>query len=330
MKNSAAIFSIPSLKKPKALAPGDTIAVLSTSYPTGYPDADYPASETLFEKAIAWLEQQGFDAKLMPNAKKRQAYLAGSDGERLSDLHQAFTDPEVKGILCARGGYGTMRFVHQIDFDVIEQNPKVFMGFSDITTLHLAFYQQAGLAGFYAPMLTTNLIQDEPYSQNALLEMVQGNFKLPFQIPNQAPSYTCLSPGTAEAPLTGGNMSLLAALCGTPYQAKTDGHILFLEDWQEKHYAIDRKYQQMKLSGLFEHIKGLIFCDFSAIEKEPGQSLPELFQELTQELQARKIPVGYGFSVGHGDQTGTLPYGIRCQFNAEKGTLTLVDSPFSN
>jgi muramoyltetrapeptide carboxypeptidase len=218
----------------------------------------------------------------------------------------------------------------RIDFDLIQQNPKVFMGFSDLTALHLAFYQKAGLGGFYAPMLTTNLIREEAYSQSALLELVQAKFTLPYQIPNKASQYICINPGQVDAPITGGNMTLLASLCGTAYQPETDGHILFLEDWHEKHYSLDRKYQQLKLSGVLDNIKGLVFCDFSAIEPEAGQSLPELFAELTTDLQAKGIPVGYGFSIGHGEQTGTIPYGIHCRFDAKEGNLNLLESPFTN
>lgn len=312
------------LKKPKALKPGDTIAVISTSSPTSPPDS-------AFAEGLAWIETNGFTPKLMPNAKAQWHYLAGTDAERLSDLHAAFADPSVDGILCARGGYGTMRLLPHIDFSIIQNNPKVLIGFSDLTALHLAFYQQTGLVGFYGPMLISNLTDPKPteeqvYEQAALLNLVCDKQPTPITLINQN-AYHCLQTGLAEAPLTGGNLSLLAALCGTPWQPKTDGHLLFIEDWKEKHYSLDRKFQQLKLAGVLNNIAGLLLCDFSEIEPEPDQSLIELFTELTSDLQQRGIPVGYGFSVGHGSQSGTLPYGISARFDAAQGTLTLLEKP---
>jgi muramoyltetrapeptide carboxypeptidase len=166
----------------------------------------------------------------MPNAAKKRLYLAGTDAERLADLHQAFEDPTVNGILCARGGYGSMRLLPNLDFDLIARNPKVFIGFSDITALLLPFYQRCGLLGFYGPMLTSNLVHNEPYSQAELLKLIgQPPIALPYEIPNRD-LYHCYQPGMAEGRLIGGNLSLLAALCGTPYQPDTRDHILFIED----------------------------------------------------------------------------------------------------
>ncbi len=312
----------PSKLIPSRLRPGDTIAIISPAAPTENPDE-------LFLKGLRLLEEQGFQAKLMPHAKNRDAYLAGTDAERANDLTEAFLDPEVKAILCARGGYGCSRILPLLDLSLIQKNPKIFIGFSDVTVLHLAFYQQAGLTGFYGPMLTSNLIHPEPFSQQCLLNMITAQHKVPYEIPNTE-SYHCLQPGTIEAPLIGGNLTLLASLCGTPYQPQTQGHILFIEDWKESYYSIDRQFQQMKLAGLFDGIKGLLFCDFSSMddtEPSPPFSLGELFQRLTPFLQEKQIPIGLGFSVGHGEQTGTLPIGIQTRFNATAGTLTLLESP---
>lgn len=273
------------------------------------------------------LEAAGFHVKLLPHAKAHQGYLAGSDEERLSDLHAAFEDPEIKGILCARGGYGCMRLLPSIDFEQIRSHPKVFIGFSDVTALHIPFYQEAGLVGFYGPMLTSNLINKEPYSQQELLGLITGAHCPPYTIPNRD-TYHCLTPGQTEAPLIGGNLSLLAALCGTPYQPQTAGHLLFIEDWKESYYSLDRQFQQLKLAGLFDQIAGLLLCDFSEVESglAPPQDYPlvEQLQRLTCDLH---IPVGYGFSVGHGEETATLPIGIRAAFDANNGILTLLEAP---
>ncbi len=309
---------MPPTKAP-ALHPGDTIAIVS---PAGATPIE-PAKPDPFAQGIALLEQAGFRVKLMPNAKNKRLYLAGTDAERLSDLQAAFADPEVKGILCARGGYGCTRLLPHLDFALIQQNPKVLIGFSDITALLLPIYQQTGLIGFYGPMLTSNLIHNEPYSQSQLLQLIQGNTKAPHSIPNQNP-YQCFQPGIAQGRLIGGNLSLLTALCGTPFQPKTEGHVLFIEDWHEKYYTLDRQFQQLRMAGLFDGITGLLLADFSEIETEPEQTLPEFLQALTAFL---KVPVGFGFSVGHGEQTATLPIGCLAEFNATTGTLTLLENP---
>ncbi len=307
---------------PRKLAPGDTIGVISPAAPTVEP-AD------AFEKGASLLETAGFRIRLLPHARNRQAYLAGSDADRLADLHAAFDDPDVRGILCSRGGYGCMRLLPGLDFERIRHNPKVFIGFSDVTALHIPFYQEAGLVGFYGPMLTSNLINGEPYSQRELFGLVTGKHTAPYTIPNRD-TYHCLNPGIAEAPLIGGNLSLLAALCGTPHQPRTEGHLLFIEDWKEKYYSLDRQFQQLKLAGLFDGIAGLLLCDFSDTESglEPEQDYPltEQLRRLTGDLD---VPVGYGFSVGHGEETATLPIGIRAAFNADSGALTLLEAPVS-
>ncbi len=307
---------------PAKLSVGDTIAVISPAAPTESPDKN-------FKKGIQLLKKQGFQVKLMPNAKKKDAYLAGSDAQRASDLEAAFLDPEVKAILCARGGYGCSRLPPLLDLSIIKKNPKIFIGFSDVTVLHTAFYQETGLTGFYGPMLTSNLINPEPLSEKALFDIICAKNEIPYTLPNNAP-YTCIQTGIAEAPMIGGNLTLLAALCGTPYQAQTQGHILFIEDWKEQYYSIDRQIQQMKMAGLFDDIKGLLFCDFSSMddcEPNPPFDLSELFRRLTPELQGKNIPIGTGFSVGHGEETGTIPIGIHTRFDADAGTLTLLESP---
>lgn len=316
-----------SLIKPRALQPGDTIAIISPAGATPIADPKKEAAKTdPFEQGVSLLEQVGFRVKLMPNARQKNLYLAGTDQERLSDLHAAFQEPSVQGILCARGGYGCTRLLSALDFDLIRKNPKPLIGYSDITALLNPIYQQCGLLGFYGPMLTSNLIYGEPYSQSELTRMITGQVKAGETIPNRD-AYHCFQEGTVEAPLMGGNLSLLTALCGTSYQPQTQGHILFIEDWKEKYYSLDRQFQQLKMAGLLEHIQGLLLCDFSEIDPEPEKSLPNFLHDLVMPLVPTGTPVGYGFSVGHGEQTATLPIGCRVEFNAAHGRITLLESP---
>lgn len=302
--------------KPKALKQGDTIAIISPSFATtDPPDA--------FEQGTALLEKAGFNVKLMPHVRDKHFYLAGRDKDRASDLMAAFSDTAVDAILCSRGGYGCMRMLPYLDFDVIRKNPKVFIGFSDVTTLHTAFYQEGALRGFYGPMLTSNLIHQAPYTLENLLAVVTENAEIPFTVPNND-DYHCITSGTVEAPMIGGNLSLLAALCGTKWHPQTDGHILFIEDWKEQHYSLDRQFQQLRLAGVFDNIKGLILADFSEIDPDPDASTLEILTRLTEDLG---VPTGYGFSLGHGDVTATFPIGVKTRFNADTGEVTILESP---
>jgi muramoyltetrapeptide carboxypeptidase len=182
-------------------------------------------------------------------------------------------------------------------------------------------------------MLTSNLCHDEPYSLAQLLKMIQGDVS-PLQPIDNLNEYHCLKPGIARGRLIGGNFSLLAALCGTPYQPDTRGALLFIEDWHESPYSLDRKYQQLKLAGVLDELAGLILCDFSEMEDDPGFFNPEgsaqartwreFWTMLTADLN---IPVGLGFSVGHGAQTATLPIGAMAQWDTATGQLALLDRP---
>lgn len=314
-------IAVSSLIKPQALRPGDTIAVLSPAAPTPAEQRD-----ELFERGQALLEAEGFQVKLMPNARKQNAYLAGTDAERLADLHAAFEDDTVQAILCARGGYGCTRLLPKLDWNLIHKHPKFLVGFSDITALLNPIYQECGLLGLYGPMLTSNLAQGEHYSQTELFRMLRGEMTANTPIISRDPYY-CIHPGIAEGPMIGGNLSLLAALCGTPYQPRTQGHILFIEDWKEKYYSLDRQFQQLKMAGMLDNIAGLLLCDFSEIEAEPDYPLPEFLKSLIQELLLPHIPAGYGFSVGHGEQTATFPIGCRVRFDANQGRVTLLENP---
>lgn len=300
---------------PYALQEGDTIAIVSPAAPSP------PAA---LEKGKTLLEEAGYRVKIMPNAAKKEAYLAGSDAQRASDIMAAFSDPEVDAILCARGGYGCARLLPHLDLSVVEANPKLFMGFSDITVLLNVFYEEAGLLGFYSPMLTSNLIEpDQEFTWQSWQDAisVQG-CQVPYEVPNQDP-YTCLQAGLAEGPLRGGNLSLLASLCGTPWQPNFTGAVVFIEDWKECYYTLDRKVNQLIQAGLLTNIAGLLLCDFSQIPEEPERTLTEQLAYLTRELG---VPVGYGFTIGHGEQTATIPFGVQVRFEAEAGRLTVLEA----
>ncbi len=298
-----------------SLNSGDTLAIIS---PAGVSQPE------AIGVGVAYIESLGLKAKVMPHARDSRYYLAGSDEDRLADLHAAFADPAVKGILAARGGYGCMRLLPQVDWELIRTNPKVFIGFSDLTSILLPMFERTGLIGFHGPMLTSNLIEGDAYTRSELWKMVMGQNRYPYEVPNIRP-YECFNPGKAEGRLIGGNLSLLTSLCGTPYQPNTQGAILFIEDWHEKYYSLDRQFQQLRLAGIFDGIAGLILGDFTEIEDSwDAYSISDLLRDLTRDINA---PIGYGFPVGHGDQTATLPIGANARFEASSGRLEILSAP---
>lgn len=312
---------------PKALRPGNTIAIISPAA---------PSPQEKITAGIAYLQAQGFHVQLMPHALDDNNYLAGSDEARLADLHAAFADTTIDGILCARGGYGTTRLLEKINWDLIRQNPKVFIGFSDLTALLLPMFERTGLIGFHGPMLTSNLIepiQQDDITHDMLWNTVCGNQGLPYVIPTQKQQYQCLYKGEATGRLIGGNLSLLAALCGTPWQPNLEGAVLFIEDWHERFYSIDRQWTQMRQAGLFNGVAAIVlgeFCDMTAGDDWANFGLPELFRSLISELREaafEPVPSGFGLQFGHGEQTATLPVGVSCRFEAESGRLEVLTSP---
>ncbi|MFN8614501.1 MAG: LD-carboxypeptidase [Vampirovibrionales bacterium] len=314
----SALFTVSSPVIPRALPNNACLGIISPAAPND-PEA--------LVSGQALLNAAGFRFKFFPNAGAHYHHLAGTDAQRLADLHAAFVDPEVDAILCTRGGYGCMRLLDQLDWDMLAKNPKWLIGFSDITALQIAFYQRLGWVSAYAPMLTSNMVGEDDavvsWQWEALLPVLRH--QRPFTVPN-ADAYQlihtpALAPTVVEAPLLGGNLSLLAGLCGTPWQPKPQGHVLFIEDWNESHYTLDRKFQQLKLAGVFEGIAGVLLCDFSGIGTEPdGWPLIDFFKDWFADSP---FPVGYGLSVGHGERTATLPQGLYARWEIKTGLLAL-------
>jgi muramoyltetrapeptide carboxypeptidase len=253
---------------------------------------------------VALLQSWGYRVKVFPHALNQWGYLAGTDAERLADLVAAFTDPEITAVLAARGGFGCTRLLPHIPWQHLQ--PKLLIGFSDLTALLLPLYDRLGWLGLHGPMLTSNLIEFDPFTADQLQRMWAGGFaEHPVKVVSQQP-VQWLHGTQMSGPLTGGNLSLLAALCGTPWQPQTNGHILFIEDWKEAYYSIDRQYQQLRQAGLLDNLAGLLLGDFSDIRTDADWSLAAHWQQLTADLG---IPVAFGLTAGHGDLNTTLAIG---------------------
>jgi muramoyltetrapeptide carboxypeptidase len=309
--------------KPDRLQYGDTIGIIAP--------ASAPPDPKSIDRSVEVLERLGFKTKLAPKVRKRLGFLAGSDRDRASDLMKMFSDRKVKAILCVRGGYGTSRLLPLLDYQAIRANPKIFIGYSDITSLHSAFLQKSSLVSFHGPMLNSDFIKDDFPDftlQSFLKTLMQPSAPGSISQGYKKKTVAILRPGIVAAPLVGGNISLLCASLGTPYQASFKNKILFFEDIDEKPYGFDRMLTQLINAGLLQQVAGIAIgvnadCKDPKAKtaKEYRQTLEDVFKE---RLLPLKVPVVAGLPFGHVPLNATLPIGVRAILDGVKGDL-LID-----
>lgn len=310
------------LIKPKRLSKGDTVAVIA-------PSSGISPEE--FDKALQNMADLGFKTKVGKSARNIKGFLAGTDKERLDDLHQAFADKEVNAVWCVRGGYGASRFLPDLDFNLIRKNPKVFIGYSDITALHTAIYQNCGLVTFHGPVAASTY---SDYAKKHVVNVLM-NPSAPYKIelsPDNIAKESNLfktetiTKGKCRGKLIGGNLSLLTAMAGTPSGLRnTKGKILFTEDVGEQPYRIDRMLTQLRQSIDLRQLAGIALGVFEDCNpKDPNsQSLIEVIKDRLGDL---KIPVIYGLSFGHIRDQFTLPIGIEAELDTENATMTFLET----
>ncbi|MBD1588988.1 S66 peptidase family protein [Pseudomonas typographi] len=276
------------------------------------------------EQAQAWAAGHGYGLKVYPGVFEKTGYLAGSDATRLADLHAAFEDPAIDAILCLRGGYGTPRLLERIDYPLIARHPKPFVGYSDITALHVAFIQRAGLLTFHGPLFRSELLLHQQPGEAALLRMLRGELGEGDLIAHPAgwPLAT-LAGGSAEGPLLGGNLAVLCATLGTPWAIDTKGVVLFIEDVNEPLYRLDRLLTQLRLAGKLRSLAGVLVGDFA------GVTLEQLCPLLEECFAPLGIPVLAGWRSGHCQPNLTLPLGARVELDADAQRVTLKQAVVS-
>jgi len=290
------------LIKPAGLSPGDTIGIAAPAS---------PFDKESFKEGIRIIESLGFNVKTPENVFRRNGYLAGSDMERAESLMQLFEDDTIHGIFCARGGFGSMKLLPLLDFRIIAKNPKIFVGFSDITALSLAIYQHSGMATFHGPLVTT-LGKGSEATIAALKTAISSS--TPLVLTPSKP--LVLRPGKASGPVIGGNLTVLTHLLGTSYEPSFHGHILFLEDRGEAPYRIDRLFSQFRLASHLDGISGLILGTFHDCGNPE-----EIYNIVTEALKDTQIPILAGFDLGHGPENLTIPLGLRAKLDTENGNL---------
>lgn len=311
---------------PKLLEPGDTIMFVA---PAGPPD------RAACERAKERIEKRGFHVKWRDDLFEVEGYLAGSDQRRADELMQAFTDPEVDAVFCTRGGYGCMRMLDLLDFDKIRANPKLLVGFSDITALHAALNVRAGIVSIHGPGPSSGLGGEQPpsdfvakyFHQVSLAgEATAGGYTI--SVPKEIGEVTHFGAGKARGRLVGGNLSLVVALEGTPYAVDCKDAILVLEDVGEAPYRVDRMLQQLKLAGRLGQIRGAVLGQFTETAKREEDSTGDdrfsVAGVLEQYFKDLGVPVLRNFPLGHVKENCPVPLGAEAEIDTEAGTIRII------
>ena len=301
--------------RPPRLRPGAVVSLVA---------AAGPMSEGAIERAVARVEALGWVPRLGACAALRHGYLAGADEDRRRDLQAALDDHTNDAIWLLRGGYGTMRILPRIDLEPLRRRPRPLIGFSDNTALHLAA-RRLGVVSFHGPHPAPPDLPD--FSIAALrraLEDPSAAGALPFPA-GRAPRAETLAAGVAEGPLVGGNLTLLAATIGAPWQLDARGAILFLEEVGEPSYRVDRLLTQLLTAGVLDGIRGVAVGAFSETPNAEGADLPEIQAVLLDRLGGLGVPIAYDFPFGHIDESWTLPVGARARLDAGAGRLELLE-----
>ncbi len=292
--------------KPPALKKGDTIGIVAPAGPVDAKD---------FNRHLSFIEQCGFQVRTGPHLYHRKTYLAGNDADRLFDLHAFFQDKGIQAVFCARGGYGAMRLLPQIDYDLIRKNPKILVGYSDITALLSAVHKKTGLTVFHGPMAQGFADLNES-TQNSLFELLAFGAAI---IRGDRQTRT-IHPGRAAGRLAGGNLTLLCHLLGTPWFPNLNQRLLFIEDRGEALYRIDRMLTHLELAGTLSNLSGLIAGRFE--DCGDSKAIDRLLKERFAPLN---IPVLTDFPAGHGPDNLAWPLGIRAELDADRKILHLLE-----
>jgi muramoyltetrapeptide carboxypeptidase len=291
---------------PVRLERGDTIAIVAPAGPV--------LKEEEFISGLNLLREAGFEVKFSRGIMRKDGYLAGSDHARAEELHQLWADPEVKALLAARGGYGSLRLLPLLDMNLIRRHPKIFIGFSDITVLHSGIHKETGLVTFHGPMLTT-LAKNDRASLAAFFETLAGHHSESFK----TVGLEILKGGNGRGNLVGGNLASLVHLVGTPYELAWQGTVLFLEDVCEAPYRLDRMLTHLQVAGRLHGLAGLILGSFE------GCGAPEVIWNRVLELVTNEpYPVWANFPAGHGRQNLILPLGQDVEMDSQTGRLRFL------
>ncbi len=307
--------------KPEALKQGDTVGVITPCSPVFEPDT--------LAKIKPTFQHFGLKVKIGKHVGTRPSSFQADIAGRLDDLHTMFADPDIKAIV-ASGGYGASQILDKIEYELIKQNPKIFIGFSDVTALLIAIHNLTGLVTFHGPTSYSAYSEytQEHFKQALFLSGAIGRLTNPDANNTFRPEHRirCVRPGRASAPLVGGNLSLIVATMGTPYEIDTDNKILFLEDVAEDNYRIDRMLTQLRLANKFKKVKGIIWGECRRCGENYDTSVYTQGEVINNIFLPLGVPVISGMTIGHTADKLTLPLGVQATLNADDGSLTITES----
>ncbi len=302
---------------PRAIQPGSTIGIVAPAGPVENRDA--------LDMGIATLERLGFRAQFDERIFQSLRYLAGPDEARAEELQRLFEDPGIHAILALRGGFGCSRLIPLLDEKRLRPHCKLFVGFSDLTTLHLLFRRRFGWVTIHGPMAASPALGNiSPAEEKNLYSLLTD--------PDYQPTFSferlqTWVPGVAEGKLVGGCLSLIAASIGTPYEIRTEGKILFLEDTGEPPYRIDRMLTHLSLAGLLDSVAGVLLGEFLDCNPDRGNYTAE--ETLHDRLGQLGVPVLANFPAGHGSENWALPLGLAVRLDADARRLEFLESAVS-
>jgi muramoyltetrapeptide carboxypeptidase len=310
-------------RKPPRLRPGDTVGLIE---PAGFTDDAFDLA--LVKESIVAM---GLVPKAAPHLLARYGYLAGKDEARAADVNAMYKDDRVRAVFAVRGGWGCARILPHLDFAAIRANPKLLIGFSDITALHMAFAARAGFTTVHGPNaasswgeLSWNSFREVVFE--AKTPLLRNPLGVEDRLVQRSGRIRTFTPGMATGRLLGGNLTVLTALVGTPYLPDFDGAILFLEDTDEAEYRVDRMLTQLGQAGILRRVAGVVFGQCTDCRaRGPSYGGFTLSEVLAQHLQPLRVPAFQGALIGHVPNQFSLPIGIRAEIDAEAGTIRLVE-----
>jgi len=316
---------LPPRRKPPRLRRGDTVGLVEPAYFT--PDAFD------LELVLETIRAMGLVPKPAPNILSRYGYLAGPDQERAAHVNAMFADPAVRAIFAVRGGWGSGRILPHLDFDLIRANPKLLVGFSDITALHLALAARTDCPTIHGPNAASawGRLSWDSFRRLAF-DAETPTWSVPAgtddRLAQRNGRIRTFRPGRAAGPLIGGNLTVLSALAGTPYLPSFDGAILFLEDVEEAQYRIDRMLTQLALAGILGRVAGVVFGQCTDCIARNSSSIGgfTLSEVLAQHFSPLGVPAFQGALFGHIENQFSLPVGVRAEIDAAEGTIRMLEA----
>jgi muramoyltetrapeptide carboxypeptidase len=312
----------PSIVKPPRLKPGDTVGLIE------------PASATFesvtLQITIETIEALGLKARPGNHVRDRYGYLAGTDKDRADDVNRLFADPSVNAIVAVRGGWGCARLLPYLDFGVIAKNPKILVGYSDLTALLVPVFARTGLVTFHGPMgvskwnaFNVGYLKRVLFDAEAVtFENVKETGEELVQTENRIQTIT---PGVARGRIVGGNLSVLSGIVGSGYLPDWEGRILFIEDVEENIYRVDRMLTNLKLAGILAKLRGVVFGNCTKCEPGEGYGSLTLEEVLGDHIKPLGVPAWSGAMIGHIDRQFTIPEGVEVEIDAAKGTIRMLE-----